>query len=115
MQKKTGIRALALVLALVLITAVRVTAAQAGHADSLMEGSYAVIGGDEVLTIAPYFLEYGNYVRNYDGVLTTVNADPVTFQPDADAIRAAITIGDAPVERPPLWYAVVTADGVERV
>ena len=31
------------------------------------------------------------------------------------AIRAAITIGDAPVERPPLWYAVVTADGVERV
>ena len=30
------------------------------------------------------------------------------------AIRAAITIGDEPVERPPLWYAVVTADGVER-
>ena len=30
------------------------------------------------------------------------------------AIRAAITIGDAPVERPPLWYAVVTAEGVER-
>ncbi len=37
---------------------------------------------------------------------------------DADkaeaAIRAAITIGDEPVEKPPLWYAVVTADGVER-
>jgi thymidine phosphorylase len=31
------------------------------------------------------------------------------------AIRAAITIGDKPVERPPLWYAVVTAEGVERV
>ena len=30
------------------------------------------------------------------------------------AIRAAITIGDEPVDRPPLWYAVVTADGVER-
>ena len=30
------------------------------------------------------------------------------------AIRSAITIGDKPVERPPLWYAVVTADGVER-
>ena len=30
------------------------------------------------------------------------------------AIRAAITIGDEPVERPPLWYAVVTAEGVER-
>ena len=31
------------------------------------------------------------------------------------AIRAAITIGDAPVKRPPLWYAIVTADGVERI
>ena len=31
------------------------------------------------------------------------------------AIRAAITIGDEPVQRPPLWYAVVTAEGVERV
>ncbi|MGN0753813.1 MAG: thymidine phosphorylase [Aristaeellaceae bacterium] len=30
------------------------------------------------------------------------------------AIRAAITIGDKPVERPPLCFAVVTADGVER-
>ena len=30
------------------------------------------------------------------------------------AIRAAITIGETPVERPPLWYAIVTADGVER-
>ncbi|MBQ7850747.1 MAG: thymidine phosphorylase [Clostridia bacterium] len=36
---------------------------------------------------------------------------------DADraeaAIRAAITVTDAPVERPPLCYAVVTAEGVE--
>ena len=30
------------------------------------------------------------------------------------AIRAAITIGDAPVERPPLCYAIVTADCVTR-
>ncbi len=30
------------------------------------------------------------------------------------AIRAAITIGSEPVERPPLCYAVVTAEGVER-
>jgi thymidine phosphorylase len=29
------------------------------------------------------------------------------------AIRAAITIGSEPVERPPLCYAVVTAGGVE--
>ena len=31
------------------------------------------------------------------------------------AIRAAITMGDAPVEKPPLWYAIITAEGVERV
>ncbi|MBE5796586.1 MAG: thymidine phosphorylase [Clostridiales bacterium] len=31
------------------------------------------------------------------------------------AIRAAITIGDKPVDRPPLCYAVVTAQGVERL
>ena len=31
------------------------------------------------------------------------------------AIRAAITIGDEPMKRPPLWYAIVTADGVERI
>ena len=38
---------------------------------------------------------------------------------DADraeaAIRAAITVTDAPVERPPLCYAVVTSGGVERL
>ena len=37
---------------------------------------------------------------------------------DADkaeaAIRAAITIGSEPVARPPLCYAVVTAEGVQR-
>ena len=30
------------------------------------------------------------------------------------AIRAAIRFSDAPVERPPLWYAVVTKDGIIR-
>lgn len=25
--------------------------------------------GDEVIAFAPYFMEYGSYVRNYDGVL----------------------------------------------
>lgn len=36
--------------------------------------------GDEVLTFAPYFTEYGNYVMNYDGVLKVVSADTETFQ-----------------------------------
>ncbi len=47
--------------------------------------------GDEVLTFSPYFVEYGNYVGNYDGVLKAVPADPVTFQPDAEKLAAAVT------------------------
>ncbi len=38
--------------------------------------------GDEVLTFAPYFAEYGNYVLNYDGVLVAVSPDTETFQPN---------------------------------
>ena len=48
--------------------------------------------GDEVIAISPYFVEYGNYVGNYDGVLTVVPADPEAgFQPDPDRIAAAVT------------------------
>ncbi|MGI5935201.1 MAG: pyridoxal phosphate-dependent aminotransferase [Oscillospiraceae bacterium] len=47
--------------------------------------------GDEVIAIAPYFVEYGNYVSNYDGNLVVVKADPHTFQPDPDTIGKAIT------------------------
>lgn len=46
--------------------------------------------GDEVLTFAPYFLEYGNYVRNYDGKLVVVPANTVDFQPDLTALRDLI-------------------------
>lgn len=45
---------------------------------------------DEVLTFAPYFLEYGNYVRNYDGRLVVVPANTVDFQPDLTAFRDLI-------------------------
>ena len=47
--------------------------------------------GDEVLALAPYFLEYGNYVANFDGVLVVVPANTANFQPDAEAIGKAIT------------------------
>lgn len=47
--------------------------------------------GDEVIVLAPYFLEYGNYVSNYDGRLVIVPPNIPTFQPDAEALRAAIT------------------------
>ncbi len=36
--------------------------------------------GDEVIVFAPYFLEYGSYVRNYDGVLVETAPDTQTFQ-----------------------------------
>lgn len=38
--------------------------------------------GDEVMTFAPYFVEYGNYVRNYDGTLVVVSPNTVDFQPN---------------------------------
>lgn len=48
--------------------------------------------GDEVLVFAPYFLEYGNYVTNFGGVLKAIPASPEDgFQPSADALRDAIT------------------------
>ena len=48
--------------------------------------------GDEVLVFAPYFLEYGNYVANFDGVLKAIPANiQGNFQPDPQALRAAIT------------------------
>lgn len=45
---------------------------------------------DEVLTFAPYFVEYGNYVRNYDGVLTVVSPNTETFQPNLEEMKGKI-------------------------
>jgi aspartate aminotransferase len=47
--------------------------------------------GDEVVALAPYFVEYGNYVANYDGVLKIVPPNIPTFQPSPEALAAAIT------------------------
>jgi aspartate aminotransferase len=47
--------------------------------------------GDEVIAISPYFVEYRNYVANYDAVLVEVPARKGDFQPDCPAIAAAIT------------------------
>ena len=46
--------------------------------------------GDEVIALAPYFVEYGFYAQNHGGTLVTVPTDE-SFQPDAEALRAAIT------------------------
>lgn len=47
--------------------------------------------GDEVIVFAPYFLEYGAYVRNYDGVLVEISPDTETFQPNLAELEEKIT------------------------
>ena len=48
--------------------------------------------GDEVLVSAPFFLEYGHYVRNFGGVLVPVPAkEEDGFMPDIEGIRRAVT------------------------
>ena len=47
--------------------------------------------GDEVLTFAPYFTEYGNYVANYDGKLVVVSPNTVDFQPNLKEFAEKIT------------------------
>ena len=46
--------------------------------------------GDEVITFAPYFTEYGPYVNGTGARLVVVKADTDSFQIDFDALRAAI-------------------------
>lgn len=46
---------------------------------------------DEVITFAPYFGEYGNYVNNFDGKLVVVPTDINNFEPDLEALGKAIT------------------------
>ena len=46
---------------------------------------------DEVIVISPFFVEYGNYVSNFDGKLVVVPANRSNFEPDPEAVRAAIT------------------------
>ena len=47
--------------------------------------------GEEVIAFAPYFMEYGSYVRNYDGVLTVVAPDTNTFQPNLSEFAEKIS------------------------
>lgn len=47
--------------------------------------------GDEVITFAPYFVEYRNYVSNYGGELVVVPTNIEDFAPDMLALKAAIT------------------------
>ncbi|MGN0159339.1 MAG: pyridoxal phosphate-dependent aminotransferase [Brotaphodocola sp.] len=46
---------------------------------------------DEVIVFAPYFVEYGNYVRNYDGKLVIISPNTETFQPNLEEFAEKIT------------------------
>ena len=47
--------------------------------------------GEEVIVFAPYFLEYGAYVKNYDGKLVEISPDTETFQLDLEELERKIT------------------------
>ena len=47
--------------------------------------------GEEVIVFAPYFLEYGAYVRNYDGKLVEISPNTETFQPNLKELEEKIT------------------------
>ena len=47
--------------------------------------------GEEVIVFAPYFVEYGSYVRNYDGKLVVVSPNTVDFQPNLKEFEDKIT------------------------
>lgn len=48
--------------------------------------------GEEVIVFAPYFLEYGSYVRNYDGKLVIISPNTETFQPNLAEFKEKIGI-----------------------
>ncbi len=47
--------------------------------------------GDEVICPSPYFVEYGSYCGHFGGKLKAVPAILPDFQPDVDAMEAAVT------------------------
>lgn len=60
----------------------------AGALNSVLKA--ILVPRDEVLVSAPYFVEYGQYVRNHGGSLVTVPSHE-DFSLDTDAIGAALT------------------------
>jgi len=47
--------------------------------------------GDEVIILAPFFMEYMSYIDNHMGIPVIVPSTPGIFMPDINKIRAAIT------------------------
>ena len=64
----------------------------AGAASALNALLKAIINpGEEMLTFAPYFVEYGFYVANHGGTLATVPSKKDTFAPDVEALEKAMS------------------------
>ena len=47
--------------------------------------------GEQVIAFAPYFVEYGSYVRNYDGELVVIPPNTKDFQPNLSEFEKRIT------------------------
>jgi aspartate aminotransferase len=63
-----------------------------GAAGAIVSFFRAIIEpGDEVICPAPYFVEYGSYCGHFGGILKAVPSSEPSFEPDVDAIAAAIT------------------------
>lgn len=63
-----------------------------GAAGALVSFFRAVVDpGDEIITPAPYFVEYGAYCGHFGGVLKPVKSIALSFRPDIEAIERAIT------------------------
>ena len=76
---------------------------------------------DEVIAFAPYFMEYGAYVRNYDGILTVISPDTETFQPNLTEFAKKITprtkavIINAPNNPTGVVYSAATLEAISRI
>ncbi|MHB8073842.1 pyridoxal phosphate-dependent aminotransferase [Desulfosporosinus fructosivorans] len=47
--------------------------------------------GDEVITFAPFFGEYRNYVKNFGGELVIITPNTINFQPNLEEFKEKIT------------------------
>lgn len=64
-----------------------ITSGAAGAINALFRAVLAP--GDIVLTISPYFVEYGFYTEHSGAIFKTVNANQDDFTPDMDALEKA--------------------------
>jgi len=46
---------------------------------------------DEVIVLAPYFMEYNNYIQNYDGKIVVVSPNKKDFSPNLEELNQKIT------------------------